>query len=53
MVGKGNLLWRIFSKHRLDSNDEVDKVRASVSELRDHFCDTSSPHKFSIGLDPA
>ena len=33
MGSKGKLLWRIFSKHRLDSNDEVDKVRASASEL--------------------
>ena len=33
MESKGKLLWKIFSKHRLDSNDEVDKVRASASEL--------------------
>ena len=33
MGTKGKLLWRIFSKHRLDNNDEVDKVRASASEL--------------------
>ena len=33
MGSKGKLLWRIFSKHRLDEDGEVDKVRASASEL--------------------
>ena len=33
MDTKGKLLWRIFSKHRLDDHGEVDKVRASASEL--------------------
>ena len=33
MGAKGKLLWRIFDFHRLDDHGEVDKVRASVSEL--------------------
>ena len=33
MGSKGKLLWRIFSTHRLDDKNEVDKVRASASEL--------------------
>ena len=33
MGSKGKLLWRVFSKHRLDDHDEVDKVRAAASEL--------------------
>ena len=33
MEGKGKLLWRIFCHHRLDDNGELDKIRASASEL--------------------
>ena len=33
MQTKGQLLWKIFSMHRLDEDGSVDKVRASASEL--------------------
>jgi hypothetical protein len=33
LEGKGKQLWRIFTEHRLDDHGDVDKVRASASEL--------------------
>ena len=33
LKAKGKLLWRVFDEHRLDERGEVDKIRASASEL--------------------